>query len=214
MAGSGPSSGTLALTAPPGTPSPFSSCPLHHAPVPSGYRHRPGVQLTHLHPGAHGGPGPVQLDRRGSGRRVWRQEPAASHTTNAGCSQLPPSGQLSGFSYAAKCPQALLHAPLSSEQVWVTGGPHQAVPSLDTQGPPRARTGTWEADQEVPRTQPLAPRACLGPSLTQKSKLYLIFRNSPPTIAARWITCVGRTFSNRARVCAASLDGAGPSGVT
>lgn len=48
----------------------------------------------------------------------------------------------------------------------------------------------------------------MGPSLTQKSRLYLIFRNRPPTIAARWMTCVGRTFSNRARVCAASLGGA------
>lgn len=41
--------------------------------------------------------------------------------------------------------------------------------------------------------------------LTQKSKLYLIFRKRPPTIAARWMTWVGCTFWNRARVCAASL---------
>lgn len=48
--------------------------------------------------------------------------------------------------------------------------------------------------------------------LTQKSKLYLIFRKRPPTIAARWMTWVGCTFWNRARVCAASLREASTSG--
>lgn len=35
---------------------------------------------------------------------------------------------------------------------------------------------------------------------TQKSRLYFMFLKSPPTIAARWMTWVGRCFSNTARV--------------
>ena len=42
--------------------------------------------------------------------------------------------------------------------------------------------------------------------LTQKSRLYLRFLNSPPTRAAKWITCVGLFFSKIALVAAESLQ--------
>ena len=42
--------------------------------------------------------------------------------------------------------------------------------------------------------------------LTQKSRLYLRFLNSPPTRAAKWITCVGLCFSKIALVAAESLQ--------
>lgn len=45
----------------------------------------------------------------------------------------------------------------------------------------------------------------LGFLPTQKSKFSLMFRNKPPTMAAKWITWVGRCFSKRARVWARSL---------
>ena len=43
-------------------------------------------------------------------------------------------------------------------------------------------------------------------TLTQKSRLYLRFLNSPPTRAAKWITCVGLCFSKIALVAAESLQ--------
>lgn len=43
-------------------------------------------------------------------------------------------------------------------------------------------------------------------SLTQKSRLYLMFLKRPPTMAARWMTWVGLCFSNRALVSAAFLQ--------
>ena len=39
----------------------------------------------------------------------------------------------------------------------------------------------------------------------KKSKLCVIFWKSPPTRAAKWMTCVGRCFSKIARVSAAEL---------
>lgn len=42
--------------------------------------------------------------------------------------------------------------------------------------------------------------------LTQKSKLSFMFRNNPPTIAARWMTCVGRCFWKSALVASRSLQ--------
>ena len=42
--------------------------------------------------------------------------------------------------------------------------------------------------------------------LTRKSRLYFRFLKSPPTIAARWITCVGLYFSNIALVASALLE--------
>lgn len=82
--------------------------------------------------------------------------------------------------------------------------PHQVVPSLTL----RNFLGPKHKHGKPTKKFPVLHRAL---SLTQKSRLYLIFRNRPPTIAARWMTCVGRTFSNRARVCAASLGEARPS---
>lgn len=40
---------------------------------------------------------------------------------------------------------------------------------------------------------------------TKKSRLHFMFLKSPPTIAARWMTCVGRCFLNTASVSSAFL---------
>ena len=40
---------------------------------------------------------------------------------------------------------------------------------------------------------------------TKKSNLYFMFLKSPPTMAARWITCVGWCRWNRALVASISL---------
>lgn len=87
------------------------------------------------------------------------------------------------------------------------GAAPPAGPSPDPQELHGARARAWEAGQKAPRIWDSGSQCSLGLFLTQKSKLYLIFRNRPPTIAARWMTSVGWTCSNSARVCAASLWG-------
>lgn len=87
------------------------------------------------------------------------------------------------------------------------GAAPPAGPSPDPQELHGARTRAWEAGQKAPSIWDPGSQCSLELFLTQKSKLYLIFRNRPPTIAARWMTCVGWTCSNSARVCAASLWG-------
>lgn len=48
--------------------------------------------------------------------------------------------------------------------------------------------------------------ARIGLIRTKKSSLYFMFLKSPPTMAARWITCVGWCRWNRALVAAISLQ--------
>ena len=43
--------------------------------------------------------------------------------------------------------------------------------------------------------------------LTKKSRFDFMFLNSPPTMAARWMTCVGLCWRNTALVCSISLCG-------
>lgn len=145
-------------------------------------------------------PGSVQLDLLGegaSGGPGGKKQVGQGHTANAGFSQLTQTPFTSwAFPIGPNVPQPTC-VPLCPQPkcraLGALGAAPLAGPSPDPQELREARTRTWEAGQKVPKIQDPGSQCSLGLSLTQKSKLYLIFRNRPPTIAARWMTCVGWT---------------------
>lgn len=163
---------------------PSSSCPLQHAPSPQEH-------MAQTEPSSHSctrRAGPGAAGPRGPrSRSTWDQVAGASPEPSGGWRPSVPRllGSSTAFSIRPSAPR-----PTCMPSA------HRLCPALTM------RVGSQPGSSQKP-----APGSCAhrGPSLTQKSRLYLMFRNRPPTMAARWMTCVGRTFSNRARVCAASL---------
>lgn len=192
----------------------LSSCPFHTS-CPQARCLRPRAQLTSLHPRRLGRPGSVRLDHRSPGAGGSRGPEGSGVETNPTRvkkqilvslgSPSPPVSSMTSPTGLTGLPACLSTCQANVDHWGLhTDCPHPVGPRLTF----RDFLEPKHKHRKPTKKFPVLHGAL---TLTQKSRLYLIFRNRPPTIAARWMTCVGRTFSNRARVCAASLGGVRPS---